>query len=47
MVAAQPGSTFTLLASAIVGRLQLWTADQGLSALARELGVAYSVPDPN
>ena len=30
-----------LLASAIVGRLQLWTADQSLAALARELGVAW------
>jgi predicted nucleic acid-binding protein len=33
-----------LLASAIVGRLQLWTADQRLSAVANELGVAYEVP---
>jgi len=31
-----------LLASAIVGRVQLWTADQRLSALAVELGVAYT-----
>ena len=30
-----------LLASAIVGRLQLWTADPRLSAMARELGVVY------
>ena len=30
-----------LLASALVGRLQLWTADPRLSALAIELGVAY------
>jgi predicted nucleic acid-binding protein len=32
-----------LLASAIVGRLQLWTVDQRLSAVARKLGVAYEV----
>src|SRR5580693_320402 len=30
-----------LLASAIVGRMQLWTVDQRLSALAKELGAAY------
>jgi predicted nucleic acid-binding protein len=30
-----------LLASAIVGRLQVWTADPRFSALANELGVAY------
>jgi predicted nucleic acid-binding protein len=30
-----------LLASAIVGRLQLWTADQSLAALAGEFGVAW------
>ena len=30
-----------LLASAIVGRLQLWTADPRFSAVAREFGVAY------
>jgi len=30
-----------LLASAIVGRLRLWTADPRLSAVAGELGVAY------
>jgi predicted nucleic acid-binding protein len=30
-----------LLASAIVGRLPLWTADSRLFALAKELGVAY------
>ena len=30
-----------LLASAIVGQLQLWTADSRLFAVARELGVAY------
>ncbi|MEX2261734.1 MAG: PIN domain-containing protein [Bryobacteraceae bacterium] len=33
-----------LLASAIVGRLQLWTADPRFSALANELGVAYEAP---
>ena len=33
-----------LLASAIVGRLQLWTADPRFSALASELGVAYEPP---
>ena len=32
-----------LLASAIVARLQLWTADAHLSALAKELGVGYEV----
>ena len=30
-----------LLASALVGRLQLWTADPALATLARELGTAY------
>jgi len=34
-----------LLASAVVGKLTLWTADRRLSAVARELGVAYGVPD--
>jgi len=29
-----------LLASALVGRLQVWTADNSLAAVARELGVA-------
>jgi predicted nucleic acid-binding protein len=33
-----------LLASAIVGRLQLWTADPRLAAVAKELGVAYEMP---
>ena len=33
-----------LLASAIVGRLQLWTADRRFSAVANELGVAYQAP---
>ncbi len=30
-----------LLASAIVGQLQLWTADAPLFAVAKDLGVAY------
>jgi predicted nucleic acid-binding protein len=30
-----------LLASALVGRLQLWTVDPRLAGLARELGIAY------
>jgi predicted nucleic acid-binding protein len=30
-----------LLASAIVERMQLWTADARLAAVARELGVGY------
>jgi predicted nucleic acid-binding protein len=30
-----------LLASAVVGRLPLWTADARLSEVANELGVAY------
>jgi hypothetical protein len=30
-----------LLASALVGRVRLWTTDPALAALARELGVAY------
>ena len=30
-----------LLASSLVGRLKLWTADPRLATLARELGVAY------
>ena len=30
-----------LLASAIVGRLELWTADPRFAAIAKELGVAY------
>jgi predicted nucleic acid-binding protein len=33
-----------LLASAIVGRLQIWTADPRFAAVAEELGVAYHVP---
>jgi predicted nucleic acid-binding protein len=33
-----------LLASAIVGRLQLWTADSRFSTVANELGVAYDAP---
>ncbi len=30
-----------ILASALVGRFSLWTADPRLSAIAKELGVAY------
>ena len=30
-----------LLASALAGRIQLWTADAALSAAAKQLGVAY------
>jgi hypothetical protein len=30
-----------LLASALVGRLQVWTADPRFSALADELGIGY------
>jgi predicted nucleic acid-binding protein len=33
-----------LLASALVGRVTLWTADAGLFTLASELGIAYRVP---
>lgn len=33
-----------LLASAIVARLKLWTADPRLSTVAEELGVAYKPP---
>lgn len=32
-----------LLASAIVGRFKLWTADAALGALANRLGVAHNV----
>jgi predicted nucleic acid-binding protein len=32
-----------LLASAIVGRMKLWTADQFLAVLAAELGIDYSL----
>ena len=35
-----------LLASAIVGRLQLWTANARFSALASQFGVAYEPPWP-
>lgn len=31
-----------LLASALVGRLPLWTADGALAAVATELGIAYA-----
>jgi len=30
-----------LIASAILGRLKLWTADSNLSAVAEEMGVSY------
>ena len=33
-----------LLASAVVDRLQLWTADRRLEALAKELQLAYVAP---
>lgn len=33
-----------LLASAVVGRVRIWTVDPRFSAVARELGVAYEVP---
>ena len=32
-----------LLASAIVGRMQLWTADASLSSLAKQLNVAFEL----
>jgi len=35
-----------LLASALVERMQLWTADPRLSALAEEFGVAYNTTPP-
>ena len=31
-----------LLASALVGQMQVWTADQSFQAVAEELGVAYA-----
>ena len=34
-----------LLASAIIGQYQLWTADSKLGALADELGVAFRPPN--
>jgi hypothetical protein len=30
-----------LIASALVGRVKLWTTDPRLTAVAREMGVAY------
>ncbi len=33
-----------LLASALAGRFQLWTADESLGAIAKELSVAYKTP---
>ena len=35
-----------LLASALVERMQLWTADDNLSVVARELGIAHQEPRP-
>jgi predicted nucleic acid-binding protein len=35
---------FHLLASALVDRLQLWTADPRLEAIAEEFGLAYKPP---
>jgi predicted nucleic acid-binding protein len=35
-----------LLASAIVERLPLWTADPRLATVAQELGAAYQIPAP-
>jgi predicted nucleic acid-binding protein len=35
-----------LLASAIVGRVQLWTVDPRFSAVARDLGVGYDAAIP-
>lgn len=33
-----------LLASAIVDRIQLWTADERFAAIVREFGVAWEIP---
>jgi len=33
-----------LLASAIVGRMQLWTTDANLSSLAKDLDIAFELP---
>jgi predicted nucleic acid-binding protein len=33
-----------LLATAVVGRLQLWTADPRFAAVASEFGISYEVP---
>ncbi|HEY4089152.1 MAG TPA: PIN domain-containing protein [Bryobacteraceae bacterium] len=33
-----------LLASALVGRLTLWSADQNLVTLAREFNIAHTIP---
>ena len=35
-----------LLASALVARTALWTADERLAGLAGELGIAYRMPAP-
>lgn len=34
-----------LLASALVGRMMLWTAHAHLSSVARELGISYEAPN--
>jgi hypothetical protein len=36
-----PATDAHLLASALVGRLRLWTVDPALAALVRELKVSY------
>jgi predicted nucleic acid-binding protein len=33
-----------LLASALAGRMQLWTVDTRFAAVAKELGVGYEIP---
>ena len=33
-----------LLASALVGRMRLWTIDPRFAAVAQEVGVAYEIP---
>ena len=35
-----------LLASPLVSGMKLWTADASLYALASELSIAYTVPEP-
>jgi predicted nucleic acid-binding protein len=35
-----------LLASALVGHVQLWTTDPALEAAAKELGIAYAATPP-
>ncbi len=41
LVDTSAGFDVDLLASALVGRLKLWTTDPRLATLATELGVAY------